>query len=227
MLDFGKKVVTKVVRDNEVNFCGLSYMLSDDEIYSLKDFIENNLGLNGDTKEVVEDVEEVVEPKKSTKGSSKKTTKTEEDEVKPRYTPTENYAIAMQRKNNILSTDLVCVSKENGECRARFNYNYILTAISKGKKSTYDYMKESVFKPEIKAYGVEWVDNTKNDDIDFGWYVFKSEKKAKEYAEMRVAKDKEYSKKKAGKSNAPVVSTEGIEKMNKTELINALKMLIA
>ena len=47
MLNFGK-VVNEVVRDNEISFCGISYMLSDDEILKVKSIIEGML--NEDTK---------------------------------------------------------------------------------------------------------------------------------------------------------------------------------
>lgn len=43
MLNFAEVKKNEVVRDNKVDFCGISYMLSDDEILKLKSVIEGML----------------------------------------------------------------------------------------------------------------------------------------------------------------------------------------
>lgn len=192
MLNFGKKVVKEVVRDNEVSFCGITYMLSDDEIYSLKAFIDEQLVL-----EAEEEVEEVSQKKSSSKGKAKAEAPTiaEKEDVKksestPNYKPTPNYAKAMKRTNNLWSSDLCCVSVENKQYRLRFNYN-LIGRMAKGKESTYDYLKNT-FKTQAQMFGAKWHEN--DDDVDFGWYVFPSKGDAEDYVAFRKHEDEKRAK---------------------------------
>ena len=94
------------------------------------------------------------------------------------------------------NSDLVVVTLEGKEYRARFNYR-LIKAMSKDKETNkfsarkYEFMKE-LFKKQLTDLGAKWVSN--DDEADFGWYVFPTKKSAEEYRKLRKADDKKYAK---------------------------------
>lgn len=166
--------VAKVVRDNEVNFCGLSYKVSDDEAKKLQSFIESMI--NGKTAKLTANTPTAIEEEKKTRES--------------------NYDNACKGEGQFWKSDLVVVTLEGKEYRARFNYRLIKN-MSKDKEThkysprKYEFMK-NLFSQQIKDLGGKWVSN--DDEVDFGWYVFPTKKSAEEYRKIRKADDKKYSK---------------------------------
>ena len=165
--------VAKVLRDNEVNFCGLTYKVSDDEAKKLQQYIENML--NG----------------KSTKVNAPTVV---EEEKKPYVS---NYDNACKGEGQFWKSDLVVVTLEDGKYRARFNYR-LIKSMSKDKEThkysdrKYQFMKD-MFKKQITDLNGKWVSN--DDEVDFGWYEFPTKKSAEEYRKIRKADDKKYEKK--------------------------------
>lgn len=167
--------VAKVLRDNEVNFCGLTYKVSDDEARKLQKFIEDML--NGKTSSTKVNAPSTIEEEKKSKES--------------------NYDIACKGEGQFWKSDLVVVTLEDGKYRARFNYR-LIKGMSKDKEThkfsprKYEFMKE-LFKKQITELKGVWVSN--DDEVDFGWYEFPTKKSAEEYRKIRKADDKKYEKK--------------------------------
>lgn len=171
--------VAKVLRDNEVNFCGLTYKVSDDEAKKLQKFIEDML--NG----------------KSTKVNAPTVVEEETTSSNEKY-PSVEPKVADEKK--FLASGLVSMYYDDKKYKAFFNYSSISRmAYDKNKKerdeSKYEYLKK-MFKDEIKSYGAKWVSYNAEDESDpRGWYQFPKKSDAEEYRKARLAKDKEYEKK--------------------------------
>lgn len=107
-----------------------------------------------------------------------------------------NFDIACKGEGQFWKSDLVVVTKEDDEYRARFNYR-LIKGMSKDKEThkfstrKYEFMKQ-MFANQLKDLGAKWVSN--EDEVDFGWYVLPTKKSAEEYRKIRKADDKKYAK---------------------------------
>ena len=124
--------------------------------------------------EVVTKVMNILKGKTSTKASAPVI-----DEKKEKKES--NYDIACKGEGQFWKSDLVVVTLEDGEYRARFNYR-LIKGMSKDKETRkfsdrkYDFMKK-MFADQLKELCAKWVSN--EDEVDFGWWVLPDENTAK------------------------------------------------
>lgn len=154
MMNFANTNVT-VSADNEISFCGISYMLTDDEVVQVKGIIEGMIST------------------RSTGKSASKSLVFEEDTTKSKSTPIEGKKLWQEDFCTI-----TCALNADGKKEYRL---YITCPVKgeKGEKIRYAIKKSAkecgaIFNPEEGAYNAGRI-----------WWVFKTRKEAETYVATR------------------------------------------
>ena len=168
-----KKNETKVIRDNEVKFCGLKYMLSDDEAKSLKKYIDDML-------------------KGNVKSTASAPTTITEEEKEWKEVP------RIGKEDKAKGNDYVTITKKGNIYRAYVEYGTMkkLAKSEKSYKQWKKYMHSDLFKHHaVVEEGCEDFHFIFNPTEMYGMKI-SSEQLATEFGAYLHKKDEEYKKSK-------------------------------